>query len=113
MDYAITHTTPTISSGAITFDCEVSNSFDVSLTENITTITLSNPPASGNRGTIYIDFLQDGTGSRTVAWPASVQWPGGTAPIITVAATTGSDTITLTTFDGGTIWKGNFGQDYS
>jgi len=114
MDYAITHTTPTISSGAITFDLAVSNSFDVSLTENITAITISNPPATSNRGSVTIVFVQDGTGSRTVAgWPAAVKWPGGTAPTITTTLTTGTDMITLTTHDAGTTWLGNFSQDYS
>ena len=113
-DYALTHTTPTISSGAITFDLALSNSFDVLLTENITAITISNPPASGNKGQLEITFLQDGTGSRTVAgWPASVLWPGGTAPVITTTADTGTDDIVLRTHDGGTKWRGNFGQDYS
>lgn len=113
-DYAIIHTTPSISSGAVTFDCANGNSFAVSLTENITSITLSNPPASGNYGEIVIEFTQDATGSRTVAgWPASVDWPGGTAPTITTTATTGRDKVFLSTRDGGTTWLGEYSQDYS
>jgi len=112
-DYAITHTTPTSSSGAITFDCEVSNSFNVDLTENITTITLSNPPASGKYGEIVIEFLQDSTGGWTVAWPASVKWPGGTAPVITPTLSTGKDKVFLSTRDGGTTWLGDYSQAYS
>jgi len=113
-DYAVTHTTPTISAGAITFDCANGNSFNVSLTANITSITLSNPPATGSYGEIVIEFKQDATGSRTVTgWPASVKWPGGTAPTITTTATTGTDYITLRTHDGGTTWYGDYSQDYS
>lgn len=113
-DYSITRTAPASSSGAITFDYALGQAFDVTLTENITSITISNPPASGNYGEIVIAFVQDGTGGWTVAgWPAAVKWPGGTAPTITTTATTGSDDITLRTSDGGTKWRGDFSQDYS
>lgn len=113
-DYSITHTAPSSSSGAITFDLETGNSFKVTLTENITGVTLSNPPASGSYGQINIVFVQDGTGSWTVGgWPSSVKWPSGTAPVITTTATTGTDIISLQTVDGGTTWYGNFAQDYS
>jgi hypothetical protein len=112
-DYSVSHTTPTISTGAITFDCTLSNSFNVVLTENITTITLSNPPASGSYGEIIIEFIQDATGSRTVSWPVAVKWPGGSAPDITTTATTGKDKIFLSTRDAGTTWLGEYSQDYS
>jgi hypothetical protein len=48
---------------------------------------------------------QDNTGSKTVAWPNSIKWPGASAPTLT---TTGGkyDIITLMTNDGGTIWFG-------
>jgi len=113
-DYGITSTTPSSSSGAITFDLANGNAFQTTLTENITSITLSNPPASGTYGECIIKFVQDGTGSRTVAgWPAAVKWPGGTAPTITTTLTTGTDIVTLKTWDGGTTWFGDFSQDYS
>lgn len=114
-DYGVTHTAPASSSGAITFDLTNGNSFKVTLTENITSITLSNPPASGTYGEIVIEFIQDGTGSRTVSgWPAAVKWQGGTgAPTITTTASTGRDKIFLSTNDGGTTWLGEFSQNYS
>lgn len=112
-DYSVSHSAPTSSSGAITFDYATSNSFAVTLTENITTITLSTPPASGSYGEIVIEFLQNATGGWTVTWPASVKWPGGTAPVITTTATTGKDKVFLSTRDGGTTWLGEFAQDYS
>ena len=94
-------------------DWENGNAFQVTLTENITTVTLSNPPASGTLGEIIIKFVQDGTGSWTVTWPSSVKWPGGTAPVITATATTGTDCVALKTWDGGTTYFGDFTQDYS
>jgi len=42
---------------------------------------------NGQTGGYYIvQVIQDGTGSRTVTWPASVDWPGGTVPTLTTAA---------------------------
>lgn len=97
--------TPTISAGAVTFDLALSNNFAVTLTENITAITISNPPASGKWGTISIEFTQDGTGGRTVGgWPSSAKWPAGTAPTITAAANA-VDVISGYTRDGGTTYR--------
>ena len=46
-------------------------------------------------GTFLLKLIQDSTGSRTATWPASVEWPGGTAPTLTTTATTGTDIITF------------------
>ena len=43
-------------------------------------------------------------GSAVITWPASIKWPGGTAPTLTAA---GVDVVTLFTADGGTTWYGN------
>jgi hypothetical protein len=43
--------------------------------------------ANGQDGGQYSLILkQDGTGGRTVTWPATVKWPGGTAPTLTATA---------------------------
>lgn len=111
-DYSLTSTSPTSTSNAVTFDIENGNSFQHTLTEN-TTVTLSNPAASGKFCEIIVKFIQDSTGSWTVTWPASVKWPGGAAPVITTTLTTGVDIIALKTWDAGTTWYGDFSQDYS
>lgn len=110
-DYAITHNSVGSSSGSITYDVSTGNSFATTLTENITSMTLSNPSTSGTLCEITIQFTQ-GAGSYTVAFPASVKFPGGTAPTITTTASA-IDLVTLRTIDGGTTWLGNFSQDYS
>ncbi len=50
--------------------------------------------------------IQDGTGSRTVTWPASVRWSGGTAPTISTGANA-VDVLVFETIDGGTTWYGS------
>ena len=112
--YSIDNTVVSISSGAITIDYDVGNAYEISLTENITSITISNWPTSGDYGEIIMKFKQDATGSRTVSgWPAAVKWPGGTAPTITATATTGTDIVVLKTWDAGTTIYGDYSQDYS
>ena len=55
---------------------------------------------------------QDGTGSRTVTWPASVKWPAGTAPTITSTASR-ADKFIFTAIDGSS-WLGSVaGQNYT
>lgn len=55
---------------------------------------------------------QDGTGSRTVTWPASVDWPGATAPILTSTASK-ADKFVFTAIDGSN-WLGSVaGQNYT
>lgn len=111
-DYA--ETVVTANSGtSYTADLENGNVVDLTLTGNCT-LTISNPPASGTLGALTLILTQDGTGSRTLTFPAAVIWAGGSAPTITATATTGTDVITLLTVDGGTTWYGFVaGQDFS
>jgi hypothetical protein len=67
---------------ALTIDWANGTTQYLTLTGNCT-FTLSNPRA----GERYVLFLiQDGTGSRTVTWPAAVQWVGGSAPTLSTVA---------------------------
>lgn len=47
------------------------------------TCTFTAPAGVGN---FLFRVVQDGTGSRTLTWPASVKWPGGTAPTLSSGA---------------------------
>lgn len=110
-DYGITHNAVTSSSNAVTLDLSTGNSFYHLLTEN-TTITPSNPPASGTYGEFSIIIQQDGGGgSYTVAWAASVLWAGGSAPTISTG-NNAVDIVSARTIDGGTTWYANFAQAY-
>jgi hypothetical protein len=98
-------------SGTVAVDYEEGNVAFGTLTGNITTFSITNPPASGRVGTITLVLIQDGTGSRTVTWGASVLWPGGTAP--TLSGASGVDVVTLVTLDGGTTWLATSQLDFS
>ena len=55
---------------------------------------------------------QDGTGSRTVTWPASVDWPSATAPTLTATASK-ADKFVFTAIDSSN-WLGSVaGQNYT
>jgi len=106
-DYSESVSSPTISSGTLTLNLETSNIFTVSLNAAITTLTISNPPASGSGGSFTLIFTADGT-ARAVTWPAAIKWAGGTAPTIT--STSGKvDSFAFFTSDGGTNWQGYVG----
>lgn len=72
--------------------------------------TFTFPTATSGQSFILL-LKQDGTGSRTVTWPAAVKWPGGTAPTITATASK-LDKYIFTS--DGTNWYGsNAGQNYT
>lgn len=66
-----------------TFDFSLFNNAVVTLTGNITTMTLSNVTA-GKSGSIT--FIQDGTGSRTSVFSTTFKFAGGTVPTLTTTA---------------------------
>lgn len=82
--------------GTTTIDWKLGNFFHFQFGAFNETFTFTNPTKAG---TFILRLIQDGTGSRTATFPASVKWIGGTAPTLTTTATTGTDIITLY-FDG-------------
>lgn len=92
------------SSTAITIDWNSGNVQSVTMTGNCT-FTLSNPISGGR----YVLLLtQDATGARTLTWPASVKWSGGSAPV--GSAATKVDVISLI-WDG-TNYFGSFATNF-
>jgi hypothetical protein len=71
--------------------------------------TFTFPTATAGKSFMLL-LKQDATGSRTATWPASVRWPGGTAPTIT--ATAGKGDKFVFTADGTYWWGSNAGQAY-
>jgi hypothetical protein len=69
-------------------------------------MNFNNPPASGTAGSLTIIRTKDASStSRTIAWPSSVDWAGGTAPDLTQTASA-VDILTFITTDAGTSWYG-------
>ncbi len=133
-DYSFTVTSPSSTAGTLVLDMENGNAFDVTLTENVTTLTLSNPPSnvfalqledgSGNlqledgsgdllketpdqAGTIIFIARQDAGGGNVITWPASVLWEqaSGGSPDQTTSGN-GVDVYMLLTVSGGATWYG-------
>lgn len=94
------------SSTAITLDLANGTLQIITLTGNC---TYTFPTATAGKSFTLFQ-KQDGTGSRTVTWPASVKWPSSTAPTITSTASKGDKFV----FTGdGTYWWGSVaGQNY-
>ncbi len=97
-------------SSAYTINLDNGNVFSLTLTGTVT-ISFSNVPAS-NASSVTLFLIQDGTGSRTVVWPGSVIWPGGTAPTLTTTASH-VDMIVLMTTNAGTTWRAASVLNYS
>lgn len=100
----------TASTSSTTVNLTNGNSQTYTLTSN-TTITLAGATA-GTSCTLSLYLVQDGTGSRTVTWPAGVKWPGGTPPTLSTAASS-RDLVVLESIDGGATWYGTFSLDFS
>jgi hypothetical protein len=112
-DFSEASATPAPSAGALTLDLETGNVFEVTLTGNVTSLTLANPPAAGRAGSATLILRQDATGGRTLAWPASVRWAGGMPPVVSPAANA-VDIYAFMTRNGGATWFGfPGGQDFS
>jgi hypothetical protein len=93
--------------GATTINFNNGITQNATLTGNVT-ITFSNPL---NGGTHILVFTQDATGGRTVTWPGSVVWPGGSAPTPNTAASAVTKYEFL--YDGTSFVGTMFGQSAS
>jgi hypothetical protein len=71
------------SGAAITIDWRNANIQKVTM-NNACTFTFTAP--AGGIAKLVLELIQDGTGSRTATWPATVKWPGASAPTLTTAA---------------------------
>lgn len=114
-DFAKNYTekeTTVTATASTTINCSLGNVFSVTMNASIATLTFSNVPVSGKIYSLTLFLTQDATGGRSVTWPASVRWPGGTAP--TLSAANKVDIVTLITRNGGTTWFASVsGQNYS
>jgi len=108
-------------SGVVTLDLSQSQTFLITLTQDITRFTLLNVPTDGTLN-LTIRLTQDATGGRTVdiddirdsgGSSIPVYWPGGVVP--TMTSTSGrTDIYSFMTFDGGaTLYGVVNGQNFT
>ena len=92
-------------SAAATVDIDLTtgNVFALTADQN-TTFTFSDPSPTGKSCAFTLIWTQDGS-DRTITWPASVDWAGGSAPEVT-SGSAKIDVYTFFTLDAGTIWYG-------
>ena len=101
-DYSETKTALS-AAASIAIDIENGNVFTVTPDQN-TTFTFTNPSPTGKSCAFTLVWTQDSS-DRTIAWPASVDWAGGSAPDVT-SGSAKRDVYTFFTLDAGTIWYG-------
>ena len=89
---------------ALDIDCSAGNFFTKTISAN-STFTFSNAPST-RAFAFTLELTQT---SGTVTWPASVKWPGDTAPTLTTGKT---HLFTFVTDDGGTRWRGAAQTNY-
>lgn len=94
----------TASTGATNIDVSLGGVQLLTMNSN-TALTFINPLATSISCSFMLKVIQDGTGSRTVTWPASVKWAGGVAPVISTGANK-VDIFSFNTTDNGTTWHG-------
>lgn len=88
----------TSASNAVTVDWTTGNYQQINTLTEDTTITMVAPNNKKAVGQLQLRFVMDGVGGYTVTWPATVKWPGGTAPTLTMFA--GTSDIFGFWFDG-------------
>jgi|TARA_R100000482_G_scaffold93420_1_gene38834 hypothetical protein len=102
---------------ALDIDLSTGNYFTKSISTS-STVTFSNPPASGTVGSFILQLTLTGTGT-TITWPngtggqGTVYWNGDagtTAPTLTDART---HIFLFVTSDGGTTYRGAVLKDYT
>lgn len=85
-------------SNVLALDLAQSNFFTITLDKNVSTITISNIPASV---VTFFTMSFNIQGTYTIAWPASFKWKDGTPPTIS-SVVNDIQTFIFYTSDGGT-----------
>ena len=105
-DAGIQEESTALTSGTtVALDLNLGTVFTLTLAHNLGTFNWTNPAVSGYASSFILKVKQDGTGSRTISWPAAVDWASATAPTISTSANA-VDVFAFFTVDGGTIWYG-------
>ena len=96
--------TVSIETNTVILELSAFSYFLINLNANITTMTFNNPKIAPQITSFVLQLSADGT-IRSVTWPVSVRWPGGTAPVVTNTVDK-VDTYTFFSYDGGISYYG-------
>lgn len=98
--------------GVLGIDWSTGDYFTHTFDENVTSWSFTNLPSSPTGIALVIRFQQDPTTPRTMTWPSSFRWVGGTDGVIsnTVNAV---DVLSLISFDQGTTWIAHLNNGYA
>ena len=101
-DYSETKTALS-AAATVDIDLEDGNVFTITPDQN-TAFTFSNPSPTGKACAFTLVWTQDSS-DRTISWPGTVDWAGGSAPDVT-SGSGKIDIYMFFTMDAGTIWYG-------
>ena len=101
-DYSETKTALS-AAATVDIDLEDGNVFKITPDQN-TAFTFSNPSPTGKACAFTLVWTQDSS-DRTISWPGTVDWAGGSAPDVT-SGSGKIDIYMFFTMDAGTIWYG-------
>jgi len=106
-------TQPTITTSALTLNLNNSQIFDITLTSNVSSITIQNPVNANETAQGFTLAITYDSTSRTITWPTEIKWPGGSAPILT-NSNNKIDIFSFITLNKGISWLGFIsGQNYT
>ena len=102
-------TTVTSSSGVLDIDFDASNNFYIELSENLTSVTATNP-AVGQSGSIFIKQPASGGPYTVGGWASAYLFSGAVAPTITAtnAKCDRVDYVIRSATEIQVVWTGNY-----
>ena len=105
--YTEAESSPSISTNTLTLNLATSTIFNVTLNANITTLSITNIPATSGVVSGFVIIFTGSGSAYSVTWPTSspnIRWPNGVAPALT--STTGKrDVLTFFTTDNGSTYN--------
>lgn len=99
-------------SGVLSINCALGDYFTLTLSENVTSITFTNLPATGKAQTVMVRIQQHASSAKTMAFPSSFKWAVGSTPTVSTVLSA-YDVLALTTFDQGTRWEATLSKAHA
>jgi hypothetical protein len=110
-DYALFRTTLT-ATATTTLNYSTAQVYAITMNANITTLSVSNEPASGRYGEMTLKLIYNSATARTIDWTdIGVKWGEPGAPTLT-SVSGKHDVVHLWTDDAGASWYGSYILNY-